>query len=128
MIALTIFGYYQKRLTVEVVENLISDLKVAVQEAKGKPLGQGTMVAIYGSCDLCVHVRPKLERNAFAFRCRKCWSCGAYDRDAVCFHVPGRNVQGVILSRDAVLLRIMPEIDDVTPVVDCTCLVSNPLI
>ncbi|TFK53505.1 hypothetical protein OE88DRAFT_1733420 [Heliocybe sulcata] len=36
------------RLTVPIVDTFIADLKDAVQEAKLRPSGQGSMVAVYG--------------------------------------------------------------------------------
>lgn len=39
-----------KRLTVGVVEQLITELKECIADVKGKPLGKGNMVTLYGLC------------------------------------------------------------------------------
>lgn len=41
-----------QRLTVPVTHNFIADLKDSVRDAKGKPAGEGNMVAVYGTCGL----------------------------------------------------------------------------
>jgi hypothetical protein len=44
-----------QRLTVDMVETFIRDLKEAIWEAKGTSAGKGTMVSLYGKCDKCGH-------------------------------------------------------------------------
>lgn len=39
-----------QRLTVGVVEQLITELKECIADVKGKPLGKGNMVTLYGPC------------------------------------------------------------------------------
>ena len=41
-------GNLSQRLTVSLVDTFIADLKDAVRDAKLKPSGKGTMVAVYG--------------------------------------------------------------------------------
>jgi hypothetical protein len=38
-----------QRLTIPMVDNFIADLKDAVEEAKSRPTGKGTMVSLYGT-------------------------------------------------------------------------------
>jgi sphinganine-1-phosphate aldolase len=80
-----------QRLTVDMVDVFIADLKDAVKEAKLAPTGEGTMVAVYGAChstSFCMNYlsmdRPgQLERG------------GADDGWAACDCVFGRAVQGL---------------------------------
>jgi hypothetical protein len=41
---------HSQRLTVGVVEQLITELKECIADVKGKPLGKGNMVTLYGLC------------------------------------------------------------------------------
>jgi len=55
------------RLTTNMTEQFIQDLKESVQEAKGQPAGKGTMVSVYG-LNVSSPVGPALvSRLAMAF-------------------------------------------------------------
>lgn len=46
-----------QRLTVDMVETFIQDLKEAIWEAKGTSAGKGTLVSLYGKCGHCAVIR-----------------------------------------------------------------------
>jgi hypothetical protein len=45
-----------QRLTVPLVDTFVSDLKQSVQDVKGSPVGEGTMVTLYGTAQLLSHL------------------------------------------------------------------------
>ncbi len=55
-----------QRLTVSVVDQLIADLKDCVESVRGKPLGKGSMVTLYGlsfGCESLSFTEPKQQAS-----------------------------------------------------------------